>query len=62
MTPPTMPTLHRFEVDPASGRITGIRFRMSDGTEQVVGARVHEVALQPDKDPADEWVVDGVGA
>lgn len=49
---PIVPVMHAFEWDASGGRIVGLRFRMCDGTERVVGARVVEVTDQPAPAPA----------
>lgn len=50
----TCPIAHAFEFDAQRGRITGIRFRMDDGGEVVVGART-AIVEKPEHESADEW-------
>lgn len=60
MVSPVVPVLHTFEWDAKRSRITGLRFRMSDGSERTIGAMtvVAETDDAP-RDPAgDEWIVD----
>lgn len=56
---PIVPIAHSFEWDARRGRFTGIRFRLSDGSERLVAAAITVIDDVPAEDaPADEWRVD----
>jgi len=48
------PTAHTIEWDAQRGRITGIRFRLDDGSDVLVGAAVFDKPLQESADEDNE--------